>query len=510
MSAAPVIVIGSGLAGLMTALTLSPVPVVLLTKAGLGQSASSPLAQGGIAASVGPDDNAALHLADTLAAGDGLCDVAVVSAIVSEAPAAIAQLEEFGVVFDRNADGTLALGLEAAHSRNRIVHAGGDASGAVVVRTLVEAVLQTPSITVMEGVVAERLLLDGARVIGVECQSGAVFNGRAVVLASGGLGGLYDATTNPMGNVGQGIALAARAGALLADMEFVQFHPTALDVEQAPLPLISEAVRGEGAILLNERGQRFMDGVPGKELAARDIVAREIAAQIASGGQVFLDARQALGARFSTRFPAIHAICAQYGIRPESDLIPVRPAVHYHMGGVASDDAGRTSVDGLWAVGEVASTGLHGANRLASNSLLEAVVMAMRAAKAISAGAVMPIRPVAQCMARGTNRSSQPENHRDIDMVRAIVSQHLGVLRKHDGLLSAIHDLAPLAETYDAAAVALVIAVAAYQRTESRGAHARSDYPHKHASAVRSLMTLADALQFSRDMLHPPLLHRSA
>lgn len=506
MSAAPVIVIGSGLAGLMTALSLAPLPVLLLTKAGLGQSASSPLAQGGIAASVGPDDNAALHLSDTLAAGDGLCDVAVVSAVVSEAPAAIAQLEKLGVVFDRNADGTLALGLEAAHSRNRIVHAGGDASGAVVVRALVEAVLRTPSITVMEGAVAERLLMDGARVIGVECQSGAVFTGRAVVLASGGLGGLYDATTNPMGNVGQGIALAARAGAQLADMEFVQFHPTALDVVQAPLPLISEAVRGEGAILVNARGQRFMDGVPGKELAARDIVARAIAAQIADGGQVFLDARQVLGARFSTRFPAIHAICARYAIRPESDLIPVRPAVHYHMGGVASDDVGRTSVDGLWAVGEVASTGLHGANRLASNSLLEAVVMAMRAAKAISAGAVMPIRPVAQC----TDRASQSENHRDIDMVRATVSQHLGVLRKHDGLLSAIHDLAPLVETDDAAAVALVIAVAAYQRTESRGAHARSDYPHKHASAARSLMTLADAIQFSRDILHPRLLHRSA
>ncbi|OWK24307.1 hypothetical protein AJ87_22680 [Rhizobium yanglingense] len=271
------VIVGSGIAGLMAALTLAPQPVVLITQAALGAETSSAWAQGGIAASIGADDRADLHLADTLAAGDGLCDPETAAGIVSEAPAVIAALEKLGVRFDRNAEGRLALGLEAAHSCPRIVHAEGDGSGAAIIRALVRAVSATPSITVLANFEVRRLALADGAIGGVLCASG----GKAfmvptpyVLLATGGLGGLYEATTNPVINFGQGIVLAARAGAVLADMEFVQFHPTALRSKRRPLALVSEAVRGEGAMLVNERGERFMADQPAQELAPRDVVAR--------------------------------------------------------------------------------------------------------------------------------------------------------------------------------------------------------------------------------------------
>lgn len=260
-----IIVIGSGLAGLVTALSLAPHPVTIVTRAALGAETSSAWAQGGIAASMGTDDSEALHTADTLAAGDGLCDPDIVEMITSAAPAAIAMLERFGVRFDRNAEGELALGLEAAHGRRRIVHAGGDGSGAEIMRSLTAAVLAAPSISVMSGLQVRRLLVNDDRITGLLCASASgpvQIAASRVVLATGGLGGLYDGTTNPSGNYGQGIMLAARAGAVLSDMEFVQFHPTALDVPLYPQPLVSEAVRGEGAVLINERGERFMASTP--------------------------------------------------------------------------------------------------------------------------------------------------------------------------------------------------------------------------------------------------------
>ncbi len=273
-AALPVIVIGSGIAGLTTALALAPRKVLLITKAGLGQQTSSAWAQGGIAAAVGPDDSAELHLSDTLAAGDGLVDEEAARSILTRAADAIHWLERQGAQFDRTSDGEFSLGLEAAHCRRRIVHASGDASGASVVNALIRQVLDTPSITVMAGAQAQRLTVAEGRVVGVEIAAGGsteTLLGSAVVLATGGIGGLYEATTNPTGNFGQGIALAARAGAALADMEFVQFHPTALASPRTPLALISEAVRGEGAQLRNERGERFMADVPGAELAPRDV-----------------------------------------------------------------------------------------------------------------------------------------------------------------------------------------------------------------------------------------------
>jgi L-aspartate oxidase len=500
---APVIV-GGGLAGLMTALALAPQPVVLVTKAPPGFEASSALAQGGIAASLGADDDVSLHLADTLAAGDGICDEAVASAILAAAPVAIEQLAQLGVQFDRDTGGNLVLGLEAAHSRRRIVHAGGDATGRDIIRALARKVDETPSITVWEATSARRLIVDDNAVTGVLCdtaQGPVVFLTDRVVIATGGVGGLFLHTTNPAGSFGQGIALAARAGAVMADLEFVQFHPTALDGKSWPQKLISEAVRGEGAVLVDERGDRFMADQPGAELAPRDVVARAVWRHMAAGHRVFLDARNIGGMDVARRFPTITALCREAGIDPVTQPIPIRPAAHYHMGGIAVDRSGRTSVDGLWACGEVACTGLHGANRLASNSLLEAAVSGGWVAQDIAAMAAsrrrQPRTPVAGV-------DSDPAS------VRPILSRAAGVLRDRDGLRAAAQALYPLAISHDAASdpaiVGLMIVIAALRRQESRGAHARSDFPNHANSARRSTLRLDDALAAARELVPEPVV----
>jgi L-aspartate oxidase len=470
------IIVGGGLAGLMTALKLAPRPVILLAKTPLTEGAASAWAQGGIAAALGDDDHPSLHANDTLAAGDGLTDPAVASRIAAAAPAAIASLERLGVRFDRDSNGQFALGLEAAHARRRIVHAAGDGTGAAIMRALAAVVRATPSITVIEGLEARRLLVDDRGIAGVLAAgpwSACVLPSRQVVLATGGLGGLFAHTTNPLGAVGRGIALAARAGAVLADMEFVQFHPTALDVGLDPMPLVSEAVRGEGAVLIDEAGARFMAGQRRAELEPRDVVSRAVAAHIAQGHRVFLDARDSLGSDFATHFPGITARCLAAGINPASQPIPVRPAVHYHMGGIVVDEAGRSSIEGLWACGEVSATGLHGANRLASNSLLEAVVGAGLVAESIAGTSAAPLpalRPVAL-----------PEAA-DATVLRTMASEALGVVRERKGLQAAIARLEPIAFSNDAAAdpalVALMIATVALAREESRGGHWRHDFPH--------------------------------
>lgn len=495
-----VAVVGSGLAGLMTALTLAPRPVLLLTRAALGAESSSAWAQGGMAASLGEVDSVDLHLADTLAAGDGLCDAEAAASILGDGPAAIAALEGFGVQFDRGPNGAYLLGLEAAHCRRRIVHVAGDGSGAAMVHALVERVRRTPSITALEDVEVRRLLKKGNAVSGLLCatpQGAAVIPASRIVLATGGLGGLYDAATTPSGNYGQGIMLAARAGAELIDMEFVQFHPTALNAANLaagrPLALVSEAVRGEGAILVNEKQERFLVGQPGAELAPRDVVARAISAEIAMGGRVFLDATNALGQGFAKRFPSITTLCREAGVDPSKELIPVRPAVHYHMGGVATDLNGRSTVQGLWVAGEAASTGLHGANRLASNSLLEAAVMGMRAARDILATVSIP---------DPTYDAAELPLPSDLSPVRPIVSRSLGVLRNAPAMDAAVASLLSLVEdggpAADPALVALAIAVFASLRQESRGAHARTDYPLQIADTHRRRMTLAAILNAAR------------
>ncbi|MEQ1954662.1 L-aspartate oxidase [Mesorhizobium sp. CN2-181] len=500
------VIIGGGIAGLMTALHLAPEPVLLLSRSPLGADSSSAWAQGGLAASLGDDDDPALHLADTLAAGDGLCDAQAAGPIVYGAPAAIEYLACLGVRFDRTPTGALRLGLEAAHSRRRIVHAGGDGSGREIMRALVAAMRSMPTIEVVEGFEARRLAMEGGRIAGVVASgpTGPVFVATArVVLATGGIGGLFHDSTNPLGSCGQGLALAAHAGAVLADMEFIQFHPTALDGSNRPMTLISEAVRGEGAVIVDETGRRFLDGVPGAELAPRDIVARAVWKHLADGHRVFLDVREKQGATFGRQFPTIASACGRAGIDPTCDLIPIRPAQHYHMGGVAVDLGGRTSVPGLWACGEVASTGLHGANRLASNSLTEAVVCA---------------RWVAESVAGTPARRTKPAFAEDYPSpdplsVRPFSSRALGIVRDGEGLQAAARALLPLAEgthaVSDPAAVGLMIAIAVLQRQESRGAHYRTDFPHQAPDARRSKITLDDALGAARELANSPALERA-
>jgi L-aspartate oxidase len=495
---APVI-IGGGLAGLMTALALAPQPVLLLSSAPLGFETSSILAQGGIAASIGSDDNTSLHLADTLAAGDGLCDEDVAGAILSGALAAIERLMQLGVAFDRDANGNLALGLEAAHSRRRIVHAGGDASGHGIIRSLVRKVSETPSITVCGATTARRIIVEDDAVMGLVCQTDrdpVAFATDRVVIATGGIGGLFLHGTNPAGSCGQGLALAARAGAIMADLEFIQFHPTALDTGSFPLKLISEAVRGEGATLVDENGDRFMADVPGAELASRDVVARAVWRHMAAGHRVFLDTRDLQGIDFARRFPAITSLCRDARIDPVTQLIPIRPAAHYHMGGIAVDQRGRTSIDGLWACGEAACTGLHGANRLASNSLLEAAVCGGWVAEDISATASTK---------RRYPKVLDESFCSDPTLVRPILSRAAGVLRDGDRLRAAARALSPLATSQQAASdpaiVGLMIVIAALRREETRGAHARTDFPEHAIRADRTTLRLCDALDAAQNYI---------
>lgn len=492
------VIIGGGLAGLMIALRLAPEPVLLLSKSPLGTEASSAWAQGGLAASLSDDDDPALHLADTLAAGDGLCDGDAAGRTVHAAPAAIDALSRLGVAFDRNSFGVLSLGLEAAHSRRRIVRAGGDGTGRELMRTLIKAVRSTPSIDVLEGVEARRLLVEDDTVTGVLAAgpSGLLdLMTQRVVLATGGIGGLFLDTTNPAGCFGQGLALAARAGAELGDLEFIQFHPTALDGPDRPMKLVSEAVRGEGAVLVDENGQRFLTDEAGAELAPRDVVARGIQRHLAAGHRVFLDVREKPGAEFAKRFPTIAGFCRAAGIDPTTQPIPVRPAAHYHMGGVAVDGAGRSSVAGLWACGEVACTGLHGANRLASNSLMEAVVCANWVAESVAGTVAGQIR-------RPVPMSLPPPP--DPTAVRPTISFGAGLVRNSDGLREAARALLPIASGYgtgsDPATVGLMIVVMALRREESRGAHWRTNFPHRNVVARRTTVRLVDAIAAAREI----------
>lgn len=468
------IIVGAGLAGLTAAIELSPLPCVVLSAGEVSTGTSTGWAQGGLAAAVGADDDPALHAADTLAAGAGLCDPAVVNAITAAAPDAIAWLADQGARFDRNPDGTLRLGLEGAHSRRRIVHARGDGTGAELLRTVVDRARELPSVSLWDHSPAQAVLVADGRVQGVQVATPAgpvELLSDVVILATGGIGGLFSHTTNPLGSRGQGLALAFRAGARLRDVEMVQFHPTALDVSVDPMPLVSEAVRGEGAILVNENGEWVLKN----PLAARDVVSRAEWAQLQAGHRVFLDARTEPGTRFAELFPSIHATARKAGLDPERDLLPVRPAAHYHMGGVLVDAHGRTTLPGLYAAGEVASTGLHGANRLASNSLLEAVVCGRDVARHLretlpATPAQAPVRPVA------TTTWSPPAPDPVVAAVRQIVSRAGGVLRTGTDLREAISEL-EASRDHDAALVGLLVLTSALRRTESRGGHTRLDYP---------------------------------
>jgi L-aspartate oxidase len=499
-----IVIVGGGLTGLFCALKLAPRPVTLIAAAPLGHGASTAWAQGGIAAAVGDGDSPEAHAADTIAAGAGLVDEAVALELAREAPARIDDLLSYGVPFDRDLKGRLAVGREAAHSARRIVHVRGDMAGQAIIAALTETVRRTPSIRVLEGYVAEALLTEDNTVTGLQLRKAdepaakpLTIAARAVVLATGGIGHLYAVTTNPAEARGLGLAIAARAGAIIADPEFVQFHPTAIMVGRDPAPLATEALRGEGAVLINGDGERFMPARhPLADLAPRDIVARGVFAEIAAGRAAFLDARVALGSRFADKFPTVYAACRAAGIDPAIQPIPVAPAAHYHMGGIAVDAHGRSSIEGLWAGGEVSSTGAHGANRLASNSLLEAVVYAARIADDI-AGSALPeqAHPQAEPLPRNAAVSTLSATE-----LRNMMTSHVGVIRDANHLAGAVRAFARLERgagsitLRNMATSALLVAASAWARRESRGAHDRFDYPAETpALAHRTMTTLVRA-----------------
>lgn len=504
------VIIGAGLAGLFTALKLAPQPVTIIAAAPLGEGASSAWAQGGIAAAVGEGDKSEAHARDTITAGDGLVEPQVANLIAAEAPDRVRDLLEYGVPFDRDLEGHYVLSREAAHSAKRVVRVQGDRAGKAIMEALIATVRATPSITVLEGYEADELITTGD---GPDRQIAGLYLAReddpaarykisdvhTVVLATGGVGGLFRLTTNPARARGDGIAMGAKAGALVADAEFVQFHPTAIDIPEDPAPLATEALRGEGATLVDGNGTRFMPTVHADaELAPRDIVARAVFDQIAKGEGAFLDCTEAIGAHFADRFPTVNARCIAAGIDPAIQPIPVAPAEHYHMGGLKTDADGRTNVAGLFAVGEVASTGLHGANRLASNSLLEAVVMAARAAEAIRASALPGDTQARITRERADHLPDSGVRDAAIIMIRETMSTNVGVVRDADRLRRALATLDEISKAGDgdrvienAVTTARFIAEAALRRRESRGAHARSDFPEKDEALAKSrTMTL--------------------
>jgi L-aspartate oxidase len=493
-----IVIIGAGLAGLSTALRLSPHPVTVLTGDKAGEGGASAWAQGGIAAALSEEDAPSLHAEDTVAAGAGLVDIARARMLAEKAPGQIAWLEKIGVAFDTQ-DGALALGREAAHSRRRIVHAGGDSTGAAVMRALVQAAKQTPSIQALFGAKALKLEVKDGRVIGVHIllkNKLEFIPASKVVLATGGIGQLYSHTTNPPSACGEGLALAAQAGAELSDLEFVQFHPTALAIGRDPMPLLTEALRGEGATLVNEAGLRYMkEEHTLAELAPRDVVARATWRQLQAGHKPMLDARASVGKDFAQKFPLIYEVCKSAGLDPAVDPLPIAPAAHYHMGGVKVDKNGRSTVDGLWACGEVACSHIHGANRLASNSLLEALVYGQIVAEDIASLATSPLTsPVSTLKANEDNPTQDILLRQNL---RKKMYAAIGLVRDQTGMTSLLKDICALQARDDISrslhaqlCVASMMAASALARQESRGAHCRSDYPASHETAVHSTMTL--------------------
>ena len=488
------IVVGAGVAGLSVALGLDRAYVISSKEMG-----STWWAQGGIAVALGEGDSPHAHAADTIAVSGGLAVDEAVAALTAGGPRAVERLIRLGAEFDRDEDGDLLLGREGGHQTRRIVHADGDATGAEVMRALNEAVGASKTVEAIDGRVVDLARSDD-RVVGVLTAEGkrrVVYTAPAVVLATGGAGRMYSRTTNPPGVTGDGIMIAARAGARLADLEFVQFHPTALHAGKDPMPLLTEALRGEGAKLVDASGRRFMDQYhPMAELAPRDIVARAIFWQYDHGSSAYLDARSIIN--FHERFPTVTAHALSVDLDPTEHLLPVSPAAHYYMGGIDADTNGRTSVPGLWAVGECSSTGVHGANRLASNSLLEGLVFGARVALDVGSRA-------------------EPDHHgvevpRDgldlpvvagpvIDDLRRVMWDRVGLIRTGDGLWQARNAIVEMESTLartiagrNAADLALLITMAALRRSESRGGHYRADYPEEDPTqAMRALVMPGEA-----------------
>lgn len=491
------LVLGSGVAGLSAAIrgAAAGLETVLVTKGELGLSTTR-YAQGGVAAALTPEDSPELHRSDTLSAGAGLCDPDAVGVLVSDGPQRVRDLIDMGAVFDTTGSGeaaALALAREGGHSLARVVHAGGDATGVEIERALV-AGLTAAGVEVLEGWFAVDLIVDDGRAAGIRLldAAGRLVERRArhTVLASGGTGQLYAVTTNPEPATGDGTAMALRAGVPVADLEFVQFHPTALAHETMPRALLSEALRGEGAVLRDAEGHAFMaDEHPLADLAPRDVVARAIASRIAAGtdGHVWLDATSIDD--FTQRFPTIHAHCRDAGLDPEREWLPVAPAAHYHCGGIVTDLDGATALPGLWAVGEAACTGAHGANRLASNSLLEGLVFAARAVEALAAGRSGPTDTGALrgVVARDPGREhAAPADPDARGEIQRAMTAGAGVVRSEASLAATLGRLADVEvgspgdprswEAANLVTVGSAVCRAAIARRESRGAHTREDH----------------------------------
>ncbi len=486
-----VLIVGAGLAGLFLALKLAPRRCVVLSPAPFGQAASSAWAQGGLAAALAPEDSPESHAHDTIVAGAGLVDPVIAMLIATEGPARVRDLLDIGVPFDKNPDGSLSLSLEAAHSYPRVARVAGDLAGREIMSSLIKAVRACDHITLVEGVGARALLQhsDG-RIGGVFAQNGREVRIEAdeTVFATGGSGGLFAVTTNPVEAAGQGLGMAARCGALIGDAEFVQFHPTAIDIGKDPAPLATEALRGDGAILVNRDGQPFMGRYhPLKDLAPRDIVARAVALESAGEGGAFLDCTKAVGEHFPDHFPTVFASCMAAHIDPRYATIPVTPAAHYHMGGIVTDVWGKTRLEGLSAIGECASTGVHGANRLASNSLLEAVVFANRVADRL--------RYSHSSGKAGGSFTSAPKLRTDYrKTLRDAMSAKAGVVRDAVGLtnlIETIDTLAGAAGQTNELVTARLIAHGALAREESRGGHFRADFPETKDIAQRSFVRVS-------------------
>lgn len=471
------LVVGAGVAGLSVSLGLRRAYVITTPEMG-----ATWWAQGGIAAALASGDSPEAHARDTLAVSGGLALAEAVETLTSGGPQAIERLVAIGAEFDRDIDGELILARESGHQTRRVVHSDGDATGAEVMRALNEAVLQSETVTIIEGRIVD-LVKSGPRVVGVLTADGKdrrIFTAPAVVMATGGAGRIYSQTTNPPGVTGEGIVIAGRAGARLADLEFVQFHPTALKAGKDPMPLLTEALRGEGAGLVDPQGRRFMDRYhPLGEMAPRDVVARAIFWQYDHGSSAYLDARSVIN--FHERFPTVTAHALSVGLDPMHHLLPVSPAAHYYLGGIDADTRGRTSVEGLWAVGECASTGAHGANRLASNSLLEGLVFGARVAENVEHGMQDP-----------SGDLEAPKESLDLPLVagpvieelRRVMWERVAVVRTGSGLWDARNTLLELSPVLrrtvagrNALELALLIVLAALRRSESRGGHYRADYP---------------------------------
>ena len=502
-----VVIVGGGVAGLTVAINLAPRKVCVITKDSLGINTSSTWSQAGIAASVDKNDSNEMHISDTLKTAKGLGNETVARKIISESKATIKDLEEIGVKFDKNPDGSFNLGLEGAHSHNRIVGSKGDSSGIEIMRGLIDEVKKLDHITVLENVSIDSIMHENNTIYGVIGRftdknipnNHVVIQSSHIVLATGGLGGIFANTTNPRTSYGEGIALAAQVGAVLTDMEFVQFHPTGLDFGLDPTPLATEAIRGAGAHLINQNGERFMLGIHEEvELAPRDIIAQNIFKQIDAGNSVFLDCRKNIGIDFKIKFPQVYSYCTKAGIDPSKEMMPIIPVAHYHIGGVKTDLRGRTSVEGLWCCGEASATGVHGANRLASNSLLEALVFGKIVANEINKE---PLKQNAEVISSSFIRTYKEKTKNKIRakkfiwQLRSTMMRNLGIVRNQASIAKGLSDIIRIeresrgmsAKLNDMILVSKFIICGAFKREESRGCHLRSDFTEENDKFLKHL-----------------------